>query len=452
MCNKINVKFAWYGKPDKRKLKVVATYVGESNGKPISIGSFGEGELLEPDEKFWIKKRGMANQRFKKNAPHAEENNAILSAINLNCENALAHNPETLEDFFAIALPSKNAGKHQSQSFGGFIESYINELKEGVAGKCPSANHQIFTTLLHHLEREDKRPHSKHIIAKRTNAICNADFKAFGEYLCSLNQPNYNDVMAYFKRVQKVAVSRGFSQEELKYNYKEHQPTVNIAKKITQRGNEKATLTPGQVKAFESLDVSKIKLSGVNPGFHKQLYKDTALLMYYLFSRPVDTISLKYSDIMETSEGHKYIDYVPSKKSNDTKAQAKHTKCPICKEAMAIIERYKGMSKGGYLLPFSENEKSWSNIYVDAKEYHQRYIKCNHILGRVNKFLKKVAIELGVCFRNDTFSLYVMRHSAITHAINRGNNILTIAQVAGTSVKQIEETYYDHTQDMINLI
>lgn len=449
MCNKtINVRFCWKNNQSKtsKSLFVFAGYAGETNGKFRAIASFGKGELIEPCEKLWINKKGLANQRFKKNAPHAETNNAILSAINLACDTALASNPETIESFWALVIPEKNAGKHDAQTLGGFIESYIKELKSGNNQKLASANHQVFTTLLHHLEREDKSEHSKHIIAQKINKISNKDFKAFGEYLSSLNQRNYNQIMSYFKRIHNVACKRGIAKEALTYDYREHQPKIIAEMQIKQSAKVIATLTKEQITKLENLDINKIALSGVNPDFYKQLYKDTALLMYYLYSRPIDIFSLK-SDSVKGD----YIDYVPCKKKNNRKAQRNHTQCPINEKALAIIERYKGMSKGGYVLPFSENEKGWENIYFDAQEYRQRYNKCNNMLYKVNSFLHKVAKELNITFENDTFTLYVMRHSAITHAISNGNPTMLVAKVAGTSVKEIENSYYDHTQDMYKL-
>lgn len=42
---------------------------------------------------------------------------------------------------------------------------------------------------------------------------------------------------------------------------------------------------------------------------------------------------------------------------------------------------------------------------------------------------------------------YSFRHSFITHKVNSGVNLMTVAEMAGTSVAQIEKTYYRTTKD-----
>ncbi len=42
---------------------------------------------------------------------------------------------------------------------------------------------------------------------------------------------------------------------------------------------------------------------------------------------------------------------------------------------------------------------------------------------------------------------YSFRHSFITHKVNSGANLMTVAEMAGTSVAQIEKTYYRTTKD-----
>ncbi len=109
------------------------------------------------------------------------------------------------------------------------------------------------------------------------------------------------------------------------------------------------------------------------------------------------------------------------------------------------------MSEAGYILPFSDNNRSWE--LSDPEQYHKRYNRCNAMLGMINTFLKKVAAHLKISFFNDTLTTYVFRHSAITIAItNKKIPPMVVAKMVGTSLKEIERSYMDHTVNMFEYI
>lgn len=75
------------------------------------------------------------------------------------------------------------------------------------------------------------------------------------------------------------------------------------------------------------------------------------------------------------------------------------------------------------------------------------------MLGMINTFLKKIAKHLKISFFNDTLTTYVFRHSAISIAITQKKiPPIVVAKMAGTSLKEIERSYMDHTVDMFNYI
>ncbi len=73
-----------------------------------------------------------------------------------------------------------------------------------------------------------------------------------------------------------------------------------------------------------------------NNAFYKRLYLDTCLLMFYLFSRPIDILNMKHSNIRKCEKGY-YIEYLPIKKKNSANALKSFVRCPISDKAMAII-------------------------------------------------------------------------------------------------------------------
>lgn len=106
-------------------------------------------------------------------------------------------------------------------------------------------------------------------------------------------------------------------------------------------------------------------------------------------------------------------------------------------QAVEIINRYKGQSKGGYLLPLPMNETSW-DIVSDFAKWN---VRVKNVEQRINKYLKKWASALSLAVSD--LSIYDFRHSAITHAVNAGRDVFEVARLAGTSVDVIGKHYYN---------
>ena len=257
------------------------------------------------------------------------------------------------------------------------------------------------------------------------------------------------DQMKYFKRAHNIAIRKGMASVPLTYRYMDNKP-VKTFEELSALNKGVSSLSSKQIQAVEKLDLSKIILKCKNNAFYKRLYVDTCLLMFYLYSRPIDILNMKWSNIRKCDKGF-YIEYLPIKKKNSSNALKSFVRCPICDKAMAIIKRYEGMSEAGYILPFSDNNRTWD--LSDPEQYHKRYNRCNAMLGMINTFLKKIAKHLKISFFNDTLTTYVFRHSAISIAITQKKiPPIVVAKMAGTSLKEIERSYMDHTVDMFNYI
>ena len=161
------------------------------------------------------------------------------------------------------------------------------------------------------------------------------------------------------------------------------------------------------------------------------------LLLYYTRSRPADVISLRHGKEYD-EESHTII-YTPRKLAG--RINAKGRSCCVTlqlpKQAIAIINKYKGRSKGGYLLPLPMNEREWDI----PNEFPTWYVRVKNVEQRINQYLKKIALALNLEVKD--LSLYDFRHSAITHAVRAGENVFMVAQQAGTSVNNIERYYYN---------
>jgi hypothetical protein len=104
----------------------------------------------------------------------------------------------------------------------------------------------------------------------------------------------------------------------------------------------------------------------------------------------------------------------------------------------SIIDKYKGQSSQGYIFPFAINE---SDLY--NKDFYKWNNKKDHVLVKINHFLKKVAPFIGVS-PNDLI-VYTFRHTVLTHEIqDNKKSPMRIAKEAGTSVIMLEKHYYDY--------
>ena len=148
-------------------------------------------------------------------------------------------------------------------------------------------------------------------------------------------------------------------------------------------------------------------------------------------------ISLRHGK--EYDEESHTIVYTPRKLASRINAKGR----PCCvtlslpKQAIAIINKYKGRSKGGYLIPLPMNEREWDI----PTEFPTWYIRVKNVEQRINQYLKKIAVALNLEVKD--LSLYDFRHSAITHAVKAVENVFMVAQQAGTSVNNIEKYYYN---------
>lgn len=448
--SRIAISFRLYRNAGKTKqnLRVCAKMPGSSQYHPRAIAFFGKGDLTDPDlVKFNSKK-----QRFESRSRNAAVNNALLEKIDEFCNLILDENsPASIEDFWQLVEPSK-AGKPVSRdekTLEWFFHLVIDEYRNGYANRLPSANYQTYVRLLHHLERENERKHSKHLLRIPIGRISDREFQQFGDYMRSLRGPNYLDQMKYFKRAHNIAIRKGLASVPLSYRYMDNKP-VKTFEELSALNKGVASLSETQIEAVENLDLSKIVLKCKNNAFYKRLYIDTCLLMFYLYSRPIDILNMKRSNIRQCDKGY-YIEYLPIKKKNSANALKSFVRCPICDKAMAIIRKYEGKSEAGYILPFSDNNRSWN--LSDPEQYHKRYNRCNAMLGMINTFLKKVASHLKISFFNDTLTTYVFRHSAISIAITQKKiPPIVVAKMAGTSLKEIERSYMDHTVNMFDYV
>ena len=383
--------------------------------------------LTNPDFKTWNKKE----QQFKVATYEAINNNNVLREIKERYQLLIdTFNPRSGTELFQLCETSAKVEANKVLTFGGYLESLINGMRNE-RNKKASKNYQNYINLLHKLEKEGK------IINTPLSDIDNKHFIEFGKWLLSLSieagKSNYIKLMKLFKVIHNKAYNHELNNNVLKYKFADNAPTIER--------KERKALTTKQYNRFLNLDLTKIPQSGRNSLYYLELYHDYCIFLYEMKTRPVDVIRL-HNDNITSINGKTYIIHIPEKKKNCRESKSKSVKNKITKTAQRIIDKYKGNSSQGYVFPFAMNEYKWD--MNDPKSWNHWNNRKQATEETINKFLKKVAPYIGVS--PDDFTLYTFRHSVITHEIKANEKSLAvIAAEAGTSVAMIEKHYFDIT-------
>lgn len=307
-----------------------------------------------------------------------------------------------------------------------------------------STNYQLYHNLCNKLtSAKGPRHNGKRIADLRVEEVDNAVFAAFGDWvLKERGGKGYKNLMTTFKAAINRASERYHHDvHKLDYPWRKLQPKkvttgLTAAQQLAATASLVPTLSTEEIERFESFDLSAIAPRQRRNRFLLELYRDFAMLMYHTMSRPVDV--MKWDYVHNYSAATRQIVYVPHKLRN---RGGKRVIVNLNDKAVSIIEKYRGKSKGGYLLPLPLNDRAWGDD-IDGPTFDEWETKRNATLLHTNANLKKIAkaLSLGV----QSLTLYTFRHSAITHAVNApGSNVFHIARNAGTSVKMIEKHYYN---------
>ncbi len=335
-------------------------------------------------------------------------------------------------------------------TLGEFLREVVAEEKSKEIGA--SSNYQLYNTLLNKLKgvnlktQETFIPSSyngKKLYDTPVSDITDYHFRAFGEWIkTDLGGSGYRNLMTTFAATMERASERYPDIHRLVYKWRkdsvkkaERAERLTAQQLLTESKNEIPTLTVDELNRFLNFDLTTIWPPQKYRQRLVEIYYDTVLLMYYTASRPADVIQWDW--VHNYCEETGQITYIPHKLRN---RRGKRVTINLCPQAVAIIDKYRGQSKGGYLLPLPMNEIDWGEL--DGESYKTWEKKRNHTLQSINLWLNRIACALN--FDIKKLTMYVFRHSSITHCINRYNmNVMKVAAMAGTSVEIINKHYYN---------
>lgn len=319
----------------------------------------------------------------------------------------------------------------------------------------PTANYELYNTLLNKLNGHNRKHKGHHktfepasyngqrLADTPLNEISNRHFEAFADWINKeCEGKGFKNLMTTFRAVISKAYDAGLTERVLKGDWRKlaritTRKKMTAKQRIETKGRAITILSTDEFERFVAFDV--LATAPKQQRFQQlaQLYKDAVLLMYYTMSRPIDVISFNWLENYDEETNtlvycpHK-LAYRPTKDGSQRDVNIK-----LPQQAVEIINRYKGQSKGGYLLPLPMNETSW-DIVSDFAKWN---VRVKNVEQRINKYLKKWASALSLAVSD--LSIYDFRHSAITHAVNAGRDVFEVARLAGTSVDVIGKHYYN---------
>lgn len=324
----------------------------------------------------------------------------------------------------------------RDMTVGQWAERTIAELREPSRGR-PSSNWQVYVTLLHKLQAEGS------VILTPLRSVGDNSFRRLIRWMGT--RPNFSGTMRTFAALLRRAYRRRLTRYRADFPYRDFAPSDAAspvsAEALLSRGGTVRSLTSAQWQQFLSMDLSRIPLrTGPSAPYWKELYRDYCILLYELRSRPVDILQLHSSSLaFHPDVGRTLCSYIPAKKKNRPSPAIQY----LTPGAEAVVARYRGRSRGGYVLPFPLNDRRWN--LTSPSQYRDHYRLAVLQLAKVNRFLHLVGEALSLPF---PLTIYVIRRSAITHALVENRIPLAIlAKMAGTSVRMIERHYtnYLHT-------
>lgn len=318
----------------------------------------------------------------------------------------------------------------------------VTDMQNKTVGR--SANYQLYQNLLRKLSAVNAPKYKGQRLADcDVTNLTDAHFAAFGAWVLNvLEGKGYKNLMITFAAALNTYGRKyyGLNIPILSHKWRDLIPKkkrtgLTAAEMETANASAIPALSLRDIKRFAAFDLSKIAPKQQRNAFLMELYRDFALLMYHTTARPADVLQWDYIHNYNLITG--CISYIPHKLRN---RGGKIVTIALNNEAKAIIEKYKGMSKGGYLLPLPINETTWGDD-IDGETFTRWEIKRNNTLQHINSNLQKIAAALGI---TTPVTLYTFRRSAITHACNcKGANVYEIARNAGTSVAMIEKHYFN---------
>lgn len=389
--------------------------------KYLNINRKLKGDLRK---RHWNQKK----QCFVASAPESKANNETLQRIIAPYLEAADSWDGDLKDFIELHKKKKKVFVPKKPTFSGKGSDRPYTLKDmmdyEIAYQMTKVRHD--GTIKGTFEMYEKA-------AKRISEFCvhknvhydkvllsevDADFvNSFFEYVESKKAGKYVYLSSVLKALLNKAAKNGWydTSQLIGANWKKKSVSVH----------KYETLTREQCRRFINMKIEEMPFP---KGKYTELMRDFCVFILFTCQSPCDAICLKYENVIGGN-------LIFKRRKIDEK---QHHPCmvPVNDVIEAILKKYKGANKDGYIFPIRTAKK------IATSKTNNGDIK--KFIGHCNAWLALLGKTLGCNFR---LHLYTFRHTGITNYMSRGIDHLFVSEMAGTDVKNLKSTYYNCLED-----
>lgn len=363
---------------------VRSNYENKQGKSPLMIRIFLNGEMLNVgssgiciDKKLW----NNATNRVKGRSGEVLNLNAQLDNIS-NSLQTIFKKHEFDEDLTLDKIKSIFLGKNKEKTtFLEFYDKYLEDVKSQVGvGKSIALYHKYSAARNHFAEFLHIKYGRKDLMPGELTHIIIHDFEIYLRTVVCLKPNSATKTLKFFKTVVIFAQKCGVMTHDPFLNHHFHLEPV-----------DRGFLTDEEIQRIMQKKFPTPRLEAVRDAF---IFSCFCGLAY------IDMANLTHDNIV-TLDGKEWI----MTKRQKTNVQSNILLLDIPKK---IIEKYKGKTKNGRLIPILSNQ-------------------------RMNSYLKEIA---DVCGINKNLTYHLARHTFATMSLSKGVPIETVSKMLGhTNIK-----------------
>ena len=343
------------------------------NGKMLNLGSSG----LSVDKKLW----NNATSRMKGRTVEALNTNAQLDHISHSLQ-AIFKQYEDDADLTLDKIKSIYLGKDKPRTtFLEFFDKYLEDAKSLIGlGKTKATYDKYSATKKHFVKFLDLKYGRKDIQPKELTHIMVHEFDIYLRTVGGLKSNSATKTLKFFKTVVIFAQKSGVLSHDPFINHHFHLEHV-----------DRGFLTDDEIRRIMQKKFSTVRLEQV---------RDVFIFSCFCGLAYIDVANLTEDNIVEL-DGKKWI--MTKRQKTNIPSNILLLDIPL-----KIIDKYKGKTKNGKLLPILSNQK-------------------------MNSYLKEIA---DVCGIKKTLTYHLARHTFATMTLSKGVPIESVSKMLGhTNIK-----------------
>ena len=360
---------------------VRSNYENKQGKSPLMIRIFLNDEMLNlgssglcVDKKLW----NNATRRMKGRTAEVLNINSQLDVISSSLQ-AIFKKHEEDPDLTLDKIKSIYLGKDiPKTTFLEIFDKYLDDIKSLVGtGKTQATYTKYFTTKKHFVKFLDMKYGRKDILPRELSHMMVHDFDIYLRATAMLKPNTATKILKFFKTVVIFAQKSGILTHDPFINHHFHLEHV-----------ERSFLTDEEIRLIMQKDFPSERLEQV---------RDIFIFSCFCGLAYIDVANLTEDNIVEL-DGKKWI--MTKRQKTNIPSNILLLDIPL-----KIIDKYRGKTKGGKLLPILSNQK-------------------------MNSYLKEIA---DVCGIRKTLTYHVARHTFGTLLVSAGVPMESIAKMMGNT-------------------